>query len=276
MNEDNTIARREASQPVVQPPGTAMLQQSDLIPRIQLARMFPRDIDEFRLALRKEATSDPSGMVYSKPQGGTAIIGPSVRMAEIAARRFGNLHIGEPSISEHDGRVTVSVVALDLETNVSAPGTASNSLVSKQGKRMSADVVSNLVAAAAAKAKRNAIFSIIGKGVFDELMGACLAAEEARIAAERDAERRSGRTGALWAKHVAGWAKAGMREADLLRACQARTPEDVTPAMLARLNAAVQTVREGTPARAALGLDDNTAPSIADLLDTEETDNAST
>jgi hypothetical protein len=46
-----------------------MLQQSDLIPRIQLARMFPRDIDEFRLALRKEATSDPSGMVYSKPQG---------------------------------------------------------------------------------------------------------------------------------------------------------------------------------------------------------------
>jgi hypothetical protein len=142
---------------------------------------------------------------------------------------------------------------------------------------MSADVVSNLVAAAAAKAKRNAIFSIIGKGVFDELVGACLAAEggaHRRPSATLNA--RSGRTGALWAKHVAGWAKAGMREADLLRACQARTPEDVTPAMLARLNAAVQTVREGTPARAALGLDDNTAPSIADLLDTEETDNAST
>lgn len=255
---NNAPAKRDdaPTQPVVPLPGSPMmLQQSDLIPRIQLARMFPRDIDEFKAVLRKEATSDPNGMVYRKPQGGSHIIGPSVRMAEIAARRFQNLHLSEPSISEHDGRVTVSVVALDLETNVSVPGTSSNSLVDARGKRMRADIVSNLVAAAAAKAKRNAIFSIVGKAVFDDLVGPCLAAEEKRIAVEREAERRSGRPGDLWAKHVAGWSKVGIRESDLLRACNVQTSDEVTPAMLAKLNAAVQAVKEGTPARVALALE---------------------
>ena len=257
---NNLPSRRDdaASQPVVQAPSAQAqlaMHQSPLIPRIQLARVFPRDVESFRGRLRDEVIAAPTGMVYRKPQGKDHLIGPSVRMAEIAARLFANLHISEPKIDEHDGRVTVTVEALDLETNVSVPGVASNSLVGSGGRRMRADIVSNLIAAAAAKAKRNAVFGIVGKSVFDDLVGAAMAAQEKLAAAAQVTEQKSGRPGELWAKHVAGWAKAGITEMELLRACGVAGPSEVTPKMFADLAASVQAVKEGTPARVALGLD---------------------
>src|SRR5690606_216471 len=102
-------------QPVVQPPSAhpPALQQSPLLPRFQLARMFPRDVAVFTERLRVEALAEPRGLVYRKPQGGGHVTGPSVRLAEVGARLFGNLHIAEPVIEERDARVTVTVEALD-------------------------------------------------------------------------------------------------------------------------------------------------------------------
>lgn len=282
----NTIANRAPSQPVVQPPSStaiAAFQQHELVPRIQLARAFPRSMTEFRERLHGEVLEAPEGMVYWKPQTGAGnvklvknrrgemvqqehVLGPSVRLAEIAARLFTNLHLSKPELEEHDGRVTATVLALDLESNVSTPGVSSTSLVDSYGKRMSATVISNLVSATASKARRQAIFAIVGKALFDELVPLCLAAEERKLAAAQEAERKSGKGGELWAKHVAGWKKAGISEADLLKSCGVPIASDVTASMLVRLNAAVQSVKEGIPARVALGLEQPDAPPTDDQV----------
>jgi hypothetical protein len=247
----------EVARPVVQPPSSQAMALSNnpLVPRIQLAKMYPREIAVFKAALRDEATSDPAGMVYRKPQSDGHLLGPSVRLAEIAQRHFGNIDVGPPDIDVADDYVTVTVRALDLQSNVSITGMASGSLCDKWGKPVRADVRSNLIAAAAAKARRNAVFQLIGKAVFDELVKACLAAEERIITTQQQTEKTSGKAGALWAKHVAGWAKIGISEVDLLRACEAATPADITAKMLAHLNTALQSVKEGIQARIALGLD---------------------
>jgi hypothetical protein len=261
------IAKREseAVQPVVQPPSGQLLalQQSPMIPRIQLARMFPRpaDLTVFKDRLRGEVLADPAGMVYRKPQAGTHIIGPSVRMAEIAARLFQNIDVAAPAIEEKDGRVTATVVALDLESNVSVPGVASTSLVDSKGHRMRADIVSNLISATAAKARRNAIFQIIGKAVFDELVGPCQVAEEKRAQAEQQKEKKEGKDGEMWRRTADAWARVGIKEAELLRACKVATPAELTPKMYADLRAAWTAVsKETVPPRVALGLEDDAAP----------------
>jgi len=267
-NENAQLQRRPVAQPVVQPPSAvATFQQHALVPRIQLARAFPREMHEFRDRLRTEVTTAPEGMVFWKPQTGAGnwkvvkgqqrehLIGPSVRMAEVAARLFTNLDVGEPKIEEHDGRVTATVAALDLESNVSQVGTSTTSLVDSKGRRMSAAVVSNLISATASKAKRGAIFSIIGKALFDELVDVCLNAEQRKLEATMAEEKQSGRSGTLWAKHVAGWAKKSITETDLLKACGVTSSDLVTPAMFVSLNASVQSVKEGIPPRVALGLD---------------------
>lgn len=268
------IAKRESvevARPVVQPPSSQAMALSNnpLVPRIQLAKMYPRDIAEFKLALREEATSDPAGMVYRKPQGDGHLLGPSVRLAEIAQRNFGNVDIGPPEIDVADDYVTVTVRALDLQSNVSINAMASGSLLDRNGRPVRADVRSNLIAAAAAKARRNAVFQIIGKAVFDDLVKACLAAEERIIVAQQQAEKSGGKAGALWAKHVAGWAKLGISEVELLRSCEAASPADVTAKMLTGLNTALQSVKEGMGARVALGLETNEPPAGEERDDIE-------
>jgi hypothetical protein len=255
-----TLAKREPveiAQPAVQAPSSQAMALSNnpLVPRIQLAMMYKRNVPEFKLALREEATEEPTGMVYRKPQGDGHLLGPSVRLAEIAVRLFGNVDVAPPDIEVEDDYVTVTVRALDLQSNVSITGMASGSLCDRQGRRVRADVRSNLIAAAAAKARRNAVFQLIGKAVFDDLVKACLQAEEKILAAQQQAEKATGKTGTIWAKHVTGWGKIGISEADLLRACGVSSSNDVTAKSLTFLNAALQSVKEGMGARIALGLD---------------------
>ena len=236
------------------------MQMHELIPRMELARKLRRQVKTFKADLREQALGDPASMVFHKP--GTdetgkkvEIIGPSVRMAEIAARLFGNLDVGPPVFTQHEGLVIATVRVLDLETNVSEVGTSSTSLVARSGRRMPPTVVANLTLATGAKAFRNAITKIIGKAMFDDLVGPCLDAAEKVEQDKLDAEKKGGKSGALWGKHVAGWAKVQISEGDLLKACGIESPQQATAQHLTRLNAAVQTVKEGTHPRIALGLD---------------------
>lgn len=259
-NHNYMPAKREPPagppQPVVQSPSGQHLAQyvanNPLLPRIHLAMMFPRDVAAFDAAFRAEVLRAPEGMVYAKPQGNEKLRGPSIRMAEVAVRNFRNLWISEPRIEERDSRVTVTVEVLDLESNCSQPGTASTSLVGKDRKRLREDIVSNLVSATVAKAKRNAIIAIIGRTFFDTLVGLCVV-EERKRAREWSPEQRLKE----WAKAAAWWtAKAGVGEAELLRFCRANSPAEVASEALIELREAHAAVQQGVPARVALGLED--------------------
>lgn len=56
--------------------------------------------------------------VYEYSRGGTAISGPSIRLAETIARQWGNVQYGIRELEQHRGESTVQAFAWDMETNV--------------------------------------------------------------------------------------------------------------------------------------------------------------
>lgn len=268
---NNAIAKRdpEVLQPTVGgPPTLGTMEMHELIPRMELARRLPRSPTLFARRLKEEVLIDPGPMVYHKPgsdENGKPVelIGPSVRMAEIAGRLFGNLDISAPAITEGEGRVTAVVRVLDLESNYCVPGTSSVSLVTKGGRRMPPHVVSNLVLAAASKALRNAIEKVVGKHVLKEMVELCL---EAQTQAAKTEINKGGKE-KWWAGEVATWNKLGVSEADLFAALNAKDLASVTPEHSTRLRSCMTTIKqEGMSARVVLGLEqeESAPPPAAD------------
>ena len=86
--------------------------------RIMIARSFPRDpikamdlilIDCTRPTLAKKA-------LYEYARGGTAISGPSIRLAEAIAQRWGNIASGVKEISRANGYSECVAYAFDMES----------------------------------------------------------------------------------------------------------------------------------------------------------------
>lgn len=61
-----------------------------------------------------------SGALYQYSRGGTAISGPSIRLAEAAARAWGNMTYGFRELSRRTGESECEAYAWDLETNTKA------------------------------------------------------------------------------------------------------------------------------------------------------------
>jgi len=100
-------------------------------------------------------------------QMGTAIEGPSIRLAEIAAICWGNNRNGyRPVMIDRQEKVVIAEgVFLDLETNVATTSRVSRSIRTREGGIFQPDMISVTMNAAGAIAKRNAILAGIPKGV---------------------------------------------------------------------------------------------------------------
>ena len=61
-----------------------------------------------------------SGALYQYSRGGTAVSGPSIRLAEAAARAWGNMNYGFRELSRRAGESECEAYAWDLETNTKA------------------------------------------------------------------------------------------------------------------------------------------------------------
>jgi hypothetical protein len=103
------------------------------------------------------------------------IRGASIRLAEIVANSWGNLHAAT-RIVENDGRwITSEAVAWDLESNVkiSVQNKISIWFGEKQGKggyQSNQYMQTVLAAASSAKALRNAIFKVVPKALVDRVL----------------------------------------------------------------------------------------------------------
>jgi hypothetical protein len=106
----NTVARAEAEQRAL----------AEVKGRMAIAKQFPRNefqacqsiiesCKRFKLA---------SECLYSYPRGGQMITGPSIRLAEVLAQRWGNIEFGQHVLSETADESVVCAYAWDLETNV--------------------------------------------------------------------------------------------------------------------------------------------------------------
>jgi len=87
-----------------------------------MARKFPRNEDNARVKVLKTCANIKfaESAKYKKPIGNTAIIGPSIRLAEEMARQWGNIRLETSVLYEDKERRIIQVVAIDLESGLTS------------------------------------------------------------------------------------------------------------------------------------------------------------
>jgi hypothetical protein len=87
--------------------------------KLVIAKRFPRD--PFKAFERIREACQRSGLAseafYSYNRGGSAVTGPSIRLAEELARCWGNIDYGLRELSNRDGVSEMEAYAWDMETN---------------------------------------------------------------------------------------------------------------------------------------------------------------
>ncbi len=151
--------------------------RAELDMQITTAKAYPRNPNEFiqlatQLATQDEETAQSCFYCLSrKSKDGkiTEIKGGSIRLAEIAAASWGNLHAAS-RIVENDGKaITAEGVAWDLERNVRISSQVKRSIVTSTGTKYSSDMQTLTGNAASSIALRNAIFKVIPKALIDRV-----------------------------------------------------------------------------------------------------------
>lgn len=167
---------------------TGIIARAELDVQITTAKAYPRNAVRAveyatQLATMDEATAQ--SCFYCLPRKDKdgvkkEIRGGSIRLAEIMANAWGNIHAAT-RIVENDGRhITAEGVAWDLETNVkmAMQNKVSIRFGEKEGKggyTANSDMQTLLSNAASAKALRNAIFKVIPKALVDRVRDKAIA-----------------------------------------------------------------------------------------------------
>lgn len=116
VNEDNAV----------EVTALAEAERSRAVQEIQaaliMAKRFPRDSNAAYTRIMKDCSriSLANIAVYRYPRGGQSISGPSIRLAEVMARAYGNLDFGVKEVERRKGSSTVMSYCRDMETNVIA------------------------------------------------------------------------------------------------------------------------------------------------------------
>lgn len=113
-NGGTTVARRSANTEVAMSRAAQEVQAAMII-----AKKFPRNEQQARDRIKEACKSlrlaEDSQYEYAK--GGTEIVGPSIRLLEVVAQRWGNCEGGTIELDRSDGKSTMMSYAVDLETN---------------------------------------------------------------------------------------------------------------------------------------------------------------
>lgn len=143
--------------------------RSEVAMQLDSAHRYPRSVSKFLKEVVSLATFSrevAEACMYSVPRGGKMITGPSVRLAEMCASTWGNLHVGARVIDATATEVIAQAVAWDLQSNVRVTVEAARSIVGKRG-RYDDDMIRVTGMAAISVALRNAIFRIVPRAYVD-------------------------------------------------------------------------------------------------------------
>lgn len=147
--------------------------------KMYLARQFPRDTE---LAMQRtlqecQQKSLAEAAQYEYKRGDTVVRGPSIRLAEVLARNWGNIAYGVREVESTADGTLVEAYAWDLETNVADNKvfTIKNERSTKNGSyklKDSRDIYENM-ANNAARRKRACILSILPGWYVDAAVEEC-------------------------------------------------------------------------------------------------------
>lgn len=165
---------------VVAAPGALeAVSRAEIDLQIATARAYPRDEDAGIVKLRRDLLLSPevaAACFYTLPRkkkDGTTqnIVGPTVRFAEAAARRWQHLRTQTQVIKQDSRFITAQSMAIDLETNVG------HAIIAKRRILIPGEDGINVTSnAAVSVAKRNAILGTVPwtwwKPIFEDAMDA--------------------------------------------------------------------------------------------------------
>lgn len=218
---------------------TAAITRSEIDAQLTAAHKFPRSVTKFMNSSHKLATFNRAvaeSCIYSLPRGGKMIAGPSVRLAEIVASCYGNLHYGSRIVDTDDTNITAQGVAWDLEKNLRVTVEIKRRITDKYGKRFNEDMIIMTGNAAASIALRNAIFRVVPRAYVDQIY------REAQKLAVGDAKSFSSRRDEFMARI----AKAGVSQERVLARLNKQGVNDIEPEDLELLMGLGNAIREGS------------------------------
>lgn len=160
VNQDQSIIQVDA------------VERANVDSQVATAKQYPRDLtrcinNSIVMATMDYETAQSCG--YALPRGGKPITGPSVHLAKLLVSNYGNIR-SEAKISKiTDKRVISRGTCWDLENNVATAFEVSRSIVGKNGKRFSDDMVTVTGNAASSIAYRNAVFSVIPRAITNKV-----------------------------------------------------------------------------------------------------------
>lgn len=195
LNDDKGLARLDDLEPGlhrVEASAVAILNRSEIETQIDAAHRHPRSIRRFlkeaeTLATLTEETAQ--ACIYALPRGDTVIRGESVRLAEICASAYGNMHAGGRVVGVEDKEVVAQGIAWDIEKNYRVTLEARRKITGRNGRRFNDDMINMTGNAAVSIAFRNAIFRAIPKAYVRQVY------EAARKVAVGDAKTLGDRRG---------------------------------------------------------------------------------
>ncbi len=204
------------------------LNRSEVEAQLDAAHRYKRSTTSFMrdaISMATISVAVAESCMYSVPRGGKTIVGPSVRLAEIAASAYGNLHVGARVVDVGDTEVTAQGVAWCLEKNVRITMEVRRRITNKEGKRFNDDMIIMTGNAAASLALRNAIFRVVPRAYIDTIF------ERVRATAVGKAETIIKRRDDILGRLV----KMGATNDRVLAALQLKDVGDITLEHLERL-----------------------------------------
>jgi len=212
LDEGSAVAAMDS-----QPPALG----EDISQLVATAKKYPRSVKAAMDRALTIATLSPeiaAECFYTIPRSGKTIQGPSVRTAEIVASQWGNFRFGSRVLEAEDKTVIAQGFAHDLETNVFVAIEQKRRITSSSGTRFNDDMIVMTGNAAAAIARRNAIFSVIPKALCQDVY------KKAKACAIGDAKTLGDRINTC----LEAYAKLNVGEAAILKKMKRTHKEDLT------------------------------------------------
>jgi hypothetical protein len=197
-----------------------MIARSEVEAQLDAAHKYKRSVTRFMaeaISLATISQEVAESCIYSVPRDGKMITGPSVRLAEICASAYGNLHVGGRVVEEEEKEIVAQGGAWDLEKNLRVTVESRRRITNKAGRRYSDDMVVTTGNAAVSIALRNAILRVIPRAYVDTIYA------KVRLVAVGDAKTLVARRTEI----VARLAKLGVTADRVLARLGKQGPDDV-------------------------------------------------
>jgi len=174
----------------------ASLNKSEVEMQLSAAHKWPRDIKRFIIeatALATFSKETAQSCIYTLPlrKGQeVATTGPSVRLAEMAATAWTNMHIAATIIDTGPREVVARALCWDLEKNVRIGTDVPRGIVTRDGSRFGDDMIRVTQLAAISIALRNVVFRVIPRALINHVYGEAVAVATGKADGTFEAERK--------------------------------------------------------------------------------------